>query len=334
MSKPITSLSDVSVDDLLPVQDTRLLLHVDQGSARVVDWAAENHEHVERLLQANGALLIRGLKFASSQQFGVALAALFGADLLEYVYRSTPRTQLRGNVYTATEYHPSLQIPQHNENAYSNRWAMRLGFLCTVPSQQGGATPICNSEMVYREIPDGIRDRFEQDGVMYVRNYSDIDVHWNDVFQSTERDDVEQFCQANEISFEWLAGNQLRTRQINQASITHPVTGAHVWFNQAHLFHVSNLDEETQKNLLTTMSEADLPRNTYYGDGSPIATTDLAIIRDTYQRHAIRFDWQRNDLLLLDNMLYSHGRESFVGDRQVLVGMARSIDADSVESRP
>jgi len=38
--------------------------------------------------------------------------------------------------------------------------------------------------------------------------------------------------------------------------------------------------------------------------------------------------------LLLDNMLYSHGRDSFVGDRQVLVGMARSIDADSVETRP
>lgn len=334
MSKPITVLSDVSVDDLLSVQDTRLLLHVDQGSARVVDWAAENHEHVERLLQANGALLIRGLKFAGSQQFGVALAALFGAELLEYVYRSTPRTQLRGNVYTATEYHPSLQIPQHNENAYGNRWAMRVGFLCAVPSEQGGATPICSSEIVYQEIPDGIRDRFERHGVMYVRNYSDIDVHWNDVFQSTERADVEQFCQANEISYEWLDGNRLRTRQINQASITHPVTGARVWFNQAHLFHVSNLDEELQKNLLTTMSEADLPRNTYYGDGSPIATADLAIIRDIYQRHAIRFDWQRNDLLLLDNMLYSHGRESFVGDRQVLVGMARSIDADSVESRP
>jgi len=334
MSKPITELSDVSVDDLLPVQDKRLLLQVDRGSARVVDWAAENHEHVERLLQANGALLIRGLRFAGSQQFGVALATLFGAELLEYVYRSTPRTQLRGNVYTATEYHPSLQIPQHNENAYGNRWAMRLGFLCTVPSEQGGATPICSSEIVYQEIPDGIRDRFEQHGVMYVRNYSEIDVHWNDVFQSAERDDVEQFCQANQISHEWLAGNRLRTRQINQASITHPVTGAHVWFNQAHLFHVSNLDEELQKNLLATMSEADLPRNTYYGDGSPIATSDLALIRDIYRRHAIRFDWQRNDLLLLDNMLYSHGRESFVGDRQVLVGMARSIDAASVESRP
>jgi alpha-ketoglutarate-dependent taurine dioxygenase len=211
---------------------------------------------------------------------------------------------------------------------------MRLGFLCTVPSEQGGATPICNSELVYQQIPDAIRDRFERDGVMYVRNYSDIDVHWNDVFQTEERDEVEQFCQANQISHEWLDGNRLRTRQINQASIRHPVTGAQVWFNQAHLFHVSNLDKELQRNLLATVEEADLPRNTYYGDGAPIATSDLALIRNIYQRHAIRFDWQRNDLLLLDNMLYSHCRDSFVGDRQVLVGMARSIDADSGESRP
>jgi hypothetical protein len=115
MTKTITDLSDVSVDDLDSIQGTRLLLHVDQGSARVAEWATENHEHVKRLLQANGALLIRGLKFAGSQQFGVTLATFFGAELLEYVYRSTPRTQLRGNVYTATEYHPSLQIPQHKK---------------------------------------------------------------------------------------------------------------------------------------------------------------------------------------------------------------------------
>lgn len=196
MTKTITDLSDVSVDDLDSIQGTRLLLHVDQGSARVAEWTTKNHGHVKRLLQAN-----------------------------------------------------------------------------------------------YQQIPDA-------------------------------------------ISHEWLDGNRLRTRQINQARIRHPVTGAQVWFNQAHLFHVSNLDEELQMNLLTTVDETDLPRNTYYEDGAPIATSDRALIRNIYQRHAIRFDWQRNDLLLLDNMLYSHGCDSFVGDWQVLVGMARSIDADSVESLP
>ncbi|HSX58920.1 MAG TPA: TauD/TfdA family dioxygenase [Tahibacter sp.] len=324
----MTDLANIGGGDLKDVQGTKLLLEVDTGNLKVTDWAQKNREHVERLVQDNGALLIRGLKFAGSQQFGATLATLFGEELIQYTYRSTPRTELRGNVYTATEYHPDQIIPQHNENSYTNRWAMRIGFLCTMPSAQGGATPICDSRRVYADLPDTLRQRFEDRGVLYVRNYSDLDIPWSEVFQTTEKADVEEFCAANDLSYEWLDDRHLRTHQINQASATHPVTADTVWFNQAHLFHVSNLEPQVRDSLLSVMPEEHLPRNTYYGDGAPIEAPTLATIREVYERNTIRFDWQRNDLLLLDNMLFSHGRESFAGNRQVLVGMARLHGAD------
>jgi alpha-ketoglutarate-dependent taurine dioxygenase len=330
----IDDLSSVGCAELEPVMGTPLVLRVDQNGAKTTDWAEWNREDVERLLQANGALLIRGLKFVGSQQFGTVVSSLFGAELLQYVYRSTPRTELRGNVYTATEYHADLHIPQHNENAYSNSWAMRLGFLCTLPSAQGGATPICDSAKVYEQIPAAARDRFEKYGVLYVRNYSEIDLHWKEVFQTEDRAAVEEFCQGNGLEWEWLDGDRLRTRQINQASAVHPMTGAKVWFNQAHLFHVSSLEQKIQDQLLSVLPESDLPRNTYYGDGAPIEAETLRQIRAIYERNQIKFEWQRNDLLLIDNMLFSHGREPYAGNRQVLVGMARPIDASQVETRP
>ena len=319
----MTTLHDIAVDDLKLVQGTPLLLNIDLGSVKVTDWAERNREHVERLVHDNGALLIRGLKFVGSQQFGTVLSTLFGEELIQYTYRSTPRTELRGNIYTATEYHPDQIIPQHNENSYSNRWAMRIGFMCTLPSPKGGSTPICNSRKVYEQMPDAVRERFESHGVMYVRNYSDIDIPWTEVFQTIDKADVENFCQANELEFEWLDDIRLRTRQINQASAVHPVTSDRVWFNQAHLFHITNLEQEVQDSLLSVMSEAELPRNTYYGDGERIDPDTLRTIRSIYERNQIAFQWQRNDLLLLDNMLYSHGRDRFSGNRQVLVGMAR-----------
>lgn len=319
----MTNLNEIAVQDLEMVQGTPLLLNVDLGGIKVADWAERNRADVERLVQENGALLIRGLKFVGSQQFGTVLSTLFEEELIQYTYRSTPRTELRGNVYTATEYHPDQVIPQHNENSYSNRWAMRIGFMCTVPSTQGGATPICSSRKVYERMPDAVRERFETQGVMYVRNYSDIDVPWTEVFQTTDKADVEGFCEANHIGFEWLDDQRLRTRQVNQASAVHPVSSANVWFNQAHLFHVTNLEQEVQDSLLSVMTEEELPRNTYYGDGDRIDPETLRAIRDVYDRNQIAFPWERNDLLLLDNMLYSHGRESYSGNRQVLVGMAR-----------
>lgn len=329
----MNALHGVSCDDLQEVQGTKLLLEVDARGTRIVEWAEQNRADVERLLRQNGALLIRGLKFVGSQQFGTVLSTLFGEELLQYTYRSTPRTELRGNVYTATEYHPDQVIPQHNENSYTNRWAMRIGFLCTIPSERGGATPICDSRRIYAALPDAIRTRFEKDGVLYVRNYSDIDIPWTEVFQTTDRAAVEEFCRENQLEFEWRGDRHLRTRQINQATAVHPETGEAVWFNQAHLFHVSNLDADVRESLLSVVGEADLPRNTYYGDGSPIEPETLQAIRDAYARHTIAFDWQRNDLLLLDNMLYSHGRTPYSGNRQVLVGMARLHGADSAYAK-
>lgn len=334
MNSVIADLSAIDCTDLQPVQGTPLILTVEQNGMKAVEWATLNRPHIERLLQTNGALLIRGLKFVGSQQFGAVLSSLFGAELLQYVYRSTPRTELRGNVYTATEYHQDLSIPQHNENAYSNRWAMRIGFLCTLPSETGGSTPICDSAKVYEQIADSIRERFEREGVLYVRNYSEIDLHWSEVFQTEDRLAVEEFCKENSLNWEWLDGDRLRTKQTNQASAIHPATGSMVWFNQAHLFHVSGLQPDVRAHLLSVVPESELPRNTYYGDGSPIASETLDEIRSVYERNTISFQWQRNDLLLLDNMRFSHGRAPYSGNRQVLVGMANPVTADMIETYP
>ena len=47
----------------------------------------------------------------------------------------------------------------------------------------------------------------------------------------------------------------------------------------------------------------------------------LEIIRQLIEQQKVSFDWQMGDLLLVDNMWYSHGREPFTGKRQLLVGM-------------
>jgi len=44
-------------------------------------------------------------------------------------------------------------------------------------------------------------------------------------------------------------------------------------------------------------------------------------IRHLYERQRIVFSWQKNDVLLLDNMLVAHGRASYCGPRKIMVGM-------------
>lgn len=311
----------MNIKDIELLSGIKMLYNVENKSISPSDWADENKQKVKSFLQKNGALLIRGFNNLEEDDFGAMLTQLFGEELVDYKYRSTPRTELKSKVYTASEYHHTEWIPQHNENAYSNVWPSRIGFLCKIKAEKMGNTPISDSRVAYNEIPIEIRDEFERKNVMYVRNYSDIDLPWTEVFQTKKKDEVEAYCKVNNIQFEWTP-NGLRTKQVNSASIIHPILKDKLWFNQAHLFHVSNLDNDLRESLIELLGEENLPRNAYYGDGTPIDIEVLNIIREIYKKTKVSFDWKENDLLLLDNMLYTHGREPYEGARKVLVGMA------------
>jgi alpha-ketoglutarate-dependent taurine dioxygenase len=318
---PLVTIRPLREDRSLP-----LVIEPKASQVDLVEWSKSNRRELERLLLECGAILFRGFTINETEQFERLIEALSG-KLLDYTYRSTPRTIVSGKIYTSTEYPPHQTIPLHNENSYTRSWPMKIWFFSRTCATSGGETPIADSRRVYERIPVDVRERFERHGVMYVRNYgSGFDLPWQEVFQTDDRATVEEFCAAAGIQYEWLSDDHLRTRQVCQAVATHPITGESVWFNQAHLFHVSRLHAEVREAMLTIFSEADLPRNVYFGDGSAIPSEDLDLICAAYEHEKAVFPWQAGDVLLLDNMLAAHARNPFKGKRQVVVGMAEQFE--------
>ncbi|CAM3020116.1 Taurine dioxygenase, alpha-ketoglutarate-dependent [Pseudomonas gessardii] len=299
--------------------DTSLLAVFEELSALV-------DEHLLR----DGGILFRGFTLAGAEQFR-EFAASFGHPLLSYEFGSTPRSSVTQGVYTSTEYPAHQRIPLHNEQAYSRDWPMRIWFYSMIAAQSGGETPIADSREVYKRIPAYIRERFVSKGLMYVRNFGNgLDVAWEQVFNTEDRAVAEAYCKAHAITCEWKDDGELRTRQICQAVARHPRTGEMVWFNQAHLFHISNLQPEVRESLLDIVDEEDLPRNVYYGDGTPIEDEVLNQIRAVLDDCMISFPWQSGDVLMLDNMLAAHARAPFEGPRKVIVAMAEGFSADQL----
>ncbi|MFE4625549.1 TauD/TfdA family dioxygenase [Streptomyces mirabilis] len=294
-------------------------------------WADSNRETIRGHLRTQGAVLFRGFApLRDVAEFEQLISGIAGSELLSYSYASTPRTKVSGGVYTSTEYPAHQEIPLHNEMAYARQWPMKLGFYSIKAAEHGGETPLADSRRVLRAIPAEVRGRFTEHGVMYVRNYGEgVDLSWQDVFGTGDRAEVETFCRRAGIEFEWKPGDGLRTRQVCHATLKHPETGEEVWFNQAHLFHVSNLPDQVRSSLLETTAEEDLPRNAYYGDGSPIDSADLAEVRKALRREEIAFAWQDGDVTVVENMLVAHGRRPFSGARRLVVGMAESYAADA-----
>ena len=145
---------------------------------------------------------------------------------------------------------------------------------------------------------------------------------WQEVFQVDDPKKVASFCEQNGIEYSWQQNKVLQTQQICQASLVHPKTGTKVWFNQAHLFHISALDNKNMLSLINEVGMKNLPRNAFYGDGSEIEIVALEHIRDCYEKEKISFLWQEGDLMMLDNILFAHGREPYKGNRKVVVAMA------------
>ncbi len=292
----------------------------------LIAWAKNNQEFLETNLLRYGGILFRGFGVHTTDDFQAFIQTTSG-QLLEYTYRSTPRKQVSGRVYTSTEYPPDMSIPLHNENSYSRNWAMKLFFLCVTAADEQGETPIADSRRIFERIDPEIRQKFIEKKVMYVRNYgSEIDLPWQNVFQTTSKPEVEEFCRRSEIEFEWLGGDGLRTKQICQSVAKHPRTGESIWFNQANLFHIASLPGEVRNALLTNYGEENLPRNAYFGDGERIEPTVIEHINRVYEQTAVAFPWQKGDVLMLDNMLAAHGRNPFKGQRKIVVGMAQPFN--------
>ncbi|HEY0378319.1 MAG TPA: TauD/TfdA family dioxygenase [Pyrinomonadaceae bacterium] len=322
--KPL-SVSGASLVKMSPLREDEDLPLVMGPACEGVDlsgWARGRREEIEAELLRHGAILFRGFGVKSVGGFEQVARAI-SPDLLDYTERAAPRLEVGNNIFTSTEYPADQHIPLHHEMSYSHNWPSKIWFFCLQPAAQGGATPIANDRKIFARLDPAIKETFMRKKVMYVRNYGDgLDLTWQDVFQTGERAKVEQYCRQSHTEFEWKDENRLRTRQVRQAVATHPKTGETVWFNHAHMFHLSNLRPEVRESLLSEFKEEDLPRNAYYGDGSRIEASVLDEIRGVYQEAAVIFPWQEGDVLMLDNFLASHGREPFVGPRQILVAMA------------
>jgi alpha-ketoglutarate-dependent taurine dioxygenase len=316
-TESLVKTSQLDGAELLPLVIEPGLDHVN-----LVGWAALNREWIETQLLKHGGILFRGFEVAGVEQFE-EVARTISPQLLDYRERSSPRSEVSKGIYTSTDHPADQYIHFHNEQSYTHSWPMKLWFFCVRPAEKGGATLIADGRKVLSLLNPEIRERFVQKKVKYVRNYGDnFGLSWQVAFQTEKRAEVEEYCRKASIGFEWKDEDHLRTSQVFDPIVKHPRTGESVWFEHTAFFHVSSIEPELRDALLKEFEEEDLPFNTYYADGSRIEDAVLDDIREAYRQTTVRFDWREKEILLIDNMLTSHGREPFAGPRKIVVAMA------------
>ena len=95
----------------------------------------------------------------------------------------------------------------------------------------------------------------------------------------------------------------------SEAVVFHDGVGKETWFNSICLLHPAGQPNDQGKSS---------PWNVTYGDGQSIDSNDVERAAETLKGQGVAFKWQKGDVLLLDNSLTMHGRNSYTGPRKIL----------------
>lgn len=318
-----SSTAQASLDiDVQPGRPAVLQVAPSGSAAR---WAAENRDALRADVSEHGAVLVRGFGLKDAAEVADVFRALGGTLMVEMEAVAT-RDEYSDGVYGATPWPPNQPMCMHHEMSYAREPAGLMMFACLKAPTSGGATAVSDASKILEALPADLVNRVAQDGWMLTRNYNEeIGSSYAEAFRTESREEIEAYCKANDIEFEWQSDGGLRTRQRRQAVVRHPRTGKRCWFNQIAFLNEWTLDPEVREYLVEVYGSEGLPFNTSFGTGDAIGADVVQVINATYEANTMREPWQTGDLLLVDNIAMAHSREAFEGDRKLLVAMADPV---------
>lgn len=283
----------------------------------IADYANAAKSLFADKLVSHGAVLLRGLPLADSADYSAFVSAL-GWDAVKLAGGGTQRSDVQSNVRSASDEPPEQTIEPHMDMAHSVAHPKRIGFFMAAgpPPGAGGETVLTNMRAVYRELDAlGVPQAFEEHGgvAYHKRLWSAEHVNhtytWQKFFFTSELekalDEVRKRDPAARVHEH--GPEVIDFREVLPAVHPHPSTGEPTWFNGVHTNHRSYYEEAEHVD-----TSDGSPMDTTYADGTPIPDATLAAIRAAYWKNSVAMQLRTGDLVIVDNMLASHGRMSWI----------------------
>ena len=290
-----------------------------------VKWVKTYRSQLETQLNEAGAILFRGFPIHSADTFD-EFSAAFGYP--NFTYQESLSNAVRINyterVFTANEAPKHVEIFLHHEMAQTPITPSKLFFFCMTPADEGGATPLCRSDMLYRAIKKyypSLAREFEEKGLKYRTTMpaendaaSGQGRSWKSTLSVRSKETAETKLRELGYSWTWLENDALEAVTPVLPAVISREDGSQVFFNQLIAAYMG------WKGVRHTPSRA-----LSFGDGSPILAEDLEKIAQLSTQFSYDVQWQAGDVALVDNYRTMHGRKPYSGQtkRQVLVALTQ-----------
>ena len=290
--------------------------------SQAADWVVKHREELLRLSTVHGAVLLRGFPDQTVEGFDALIQAL---RVENFAYRKSLSNAVRLNqterVFSANEAPPDVHIFFHHEMAQTPIYPERIMFFCEVAADEGGATPICRSDVLYQMLaescPEFIRD-CETKGLRYTNVMpgqddllSGMGRSWQSTLQVDSPAEAEARLAEMHYSWQWLEDDCLKVTTPTLPAVKEVAAGRKAFFNQLIAAYCGWEDSRNDR------SEA-----IRHGDGSLL--DDDAVQQAIIFADQLAFDlyWQVGDVVLVDNTITMHARRPFQGKRKVFASLA------------
>jgi hypothetical protein len=287
-------------------------------------FLAENFNEIEAQLKSSGAVLFRGFPVNSAETFD-RFSSAFGYP--NFTYKESLSNAVRINyterVFTANEAPKDVEIFLHHEMAQTPISPSKVFFFCKSAADEGGATPLCRSDMLFAALSDEapiLAAEFKEKGLKYTTHMpaeNDAQSGQGRSWKSTLNVDSLASGEAKlaELGYTWTwldDGSLKATTPVLPAVVTLN-NGKEVFYNQLIAAFLG------WKGVRENPSSA-----ITFGDGSAISVEGLELICRLSEKFTFDLAWQDGDIALVDNYLTMHGRRPFRGERkrEVLVALA------------
>ncbi|WGS46994.1 TauD/TfdA family dioxygenase [Burkholderia sp. JSH-S8] len=329
----LTSTDDFRAELLFPEQEFLLRVHAASG-APAVAWIARHRELLREALLRYGVVLIRGLD-CDRKAFG-SVAEMLEPSEFDYIAGSGPHTSVDANVFSI-DVPGSMALPQHNEMAYNFYWPMHVLFFCEQPPVPGtgGTTSVCDARQFLRDMAPSILEPFLKFGIQYVRNfpkhmpYKSIE----DTFGTGDRAKVNEICAERRIIPLWIRDDHLQIRQHAAAVRRHPITQEESFFSSLCVSHPASwweLVKRAYPDARPPSSHDEIWQTALYGNGDAIPDDVIHHLLRAYEEREYHVEWEKSDILYIDNMRSSHGRHACTGARTILGSFRTSMTMENL----
>jgi hypothetical protein len=256
-------------------------------------------DQITDLYKQHGAILFRGYSLGTGQFRAFADRFCTGSILNDAVGREI--VDQKNNIQSVNL--GSDSFPLHPELSLVPWKPDVCFFACLNPPGRGGETTICDGTVLVERMPDNVFDAFAPRRLMYVRSISPDQLrYW---VGASEPDDHALSHPAENCPFTFIRSTSGINRIFTAPALHKPMFLDKLAFGNFLLF----------ARFMLKLTNFPLFEN-----GEPVPQDLLETVKRIGDELATPITWRSNDMLMLDNSRFMHGRNAIsdVAERRIV----------------